>query len=546
MKKILLITILTGINFFSSTVYAVCTEIHAPKGLACIPDRVLTIAGSNADTKLLEIQANMETTSLLLQDAVTRGFADMMSTQQKSANEIISANVKASQMIISQETQILKANIQNELAMKTEYEARKIKRSRSVLSDDDTAEEMKVITDALETASDEDNVLIIIEALTIGWDKRQDRKIPIAINRGKGVCSEEIIAEGACSIPKSITPGKKLKAFFQACNQVKQQFELKERMIVAQDTAIQESAMRINKAMSQTSSTTATSQRLKEQRTRNCSVEDMKNNLCLTELSIEDKQELIRTCVINGNADVNASSLYMPKKVCGLEYSVPSKETYEILKKNALDQTSLENNPLQDQNALPVVYSYNNINQLRSSSDFTNNILAMDLVSNQQAKDINKASSTEFQSRYLSRMAKLSLAESSFSNSTKMRTGKKLGLLKADDPKFEKVDELAPTKEDALGGGELDFLNAEIDKANRKLKLSKNEDGSIKAEALNGQSNASYWDNLILEQLTLQSKLLFRQILQKEKEELLKAAQLASEVNSPVNIQYIKNLRSGN
>ena len=63
----------------------------------------LTIAGSNGDNKLIEIQQNMATTSLKLQESITTGFTDMVTTQSQSTNAMISNTLKKMQKMSTEQ-----------------------------------------------------------------------------------------------------------------------------------------------------------------------------------------------------------------------------------------------------------------------------------------------------------------------------------------------------------------------------------------------------------------------------------------------------------
>lgn len=513
--------------------------------LQCIPQRVATIAGSNGDNKLIEIQQNMATTSLKLQESITTGFTDMMTTQSQSTNAMISNTLKNAKMSTEQEFELKKAQQKLDIAFEAEKEARRIQRNRSIISTDDTPEEMDIIIKALVDQGPDTTVLFVSEILTKKYDDTK-LKIPVKINRADGVCTPKQVEKGECATFKSITPGAKLRSFFQACNEAKKVIESKKRTERAQQAASQVSAKKVNAAISNTNSSTAIANKMNEQKERNCTVEGKLNGYCGTDFSLEEMQEQYRKCVINENGNISSGNLTNPPSVCGLARSPVDKQTFDTLSHDALDNTALENNPEQNKDVVPIVYSYKNINQIKSAYDFAENIIATELISNQNAKDRNKTESLEYQSRYNSRLARLSLAHSSILDSIKIRTGKILSTYILENPDFMLNNTSDPIKESILGGGELDVLNSEIDDSYKKVQLLNSGDsGSIQQAALHGQSVNNYWEKELLNQIALQNKILFKQYFQKESEKLMKAAQLASEVNSPNNILYMQELRRG-
>jgi hypothetical protein len=546
MKKIInkILTLTTLLLISISDAYAGCPppEQHWA-ALQCIPTKVATIAGSNAQMKLLEIQQNMITTSANLQLGLTQAMTDSMTVMQQNTNKLISSTFTVSKEILEHETTIRRSQKDMEMAYKLEIEATKVKMKRAFMSPDDSPEETEIILNALREDTDENGVLHVSGVLKLEWDDQvATKRLPIALETGRGICTEEDIDGGECTKSVAIEPGKKLERYFHACNTEKKLAEGMKNAEAAHDAMTQQLAKKLNETLSSTDSSTAIAAQIEDQNERNCTIEKKKNGLCGDSIPLEEMQVLYATCVINENGNLSASNLLSPSKVCGPAISSMDKTTYDALVHDALDNTALEEEPDQDQSAAPVVYSYNNTNQLRSALDYADNLVAMNLISNQSPKDRMKNDSLEYQSRYRSRIARLSLAQQVLLDSVGSRTGSFLSRQKIEDPNYESADPLAPVKESVLGGGELDVLFKNVEDAFEKVNFSG--DGSNK-DAIHGQGVEGYWDKEILIQIISQNKLLYKQILQKEKEAMLKAAQLASEVSSPNNVLYMKKLRKG-
>lgn len=510
--------------------------------LKCIPTKVASIAGSNGDLKLIEIQQSMAEYSLETQKNFIAGFQDLQKAVVAGGAGVSGSVFEAGKINSENEALMLKALKDSELSYFAEIEATKIKGKRAVMFPDDSPEETNIILEALKKANEDENVLIISQALRVEWDDQPTKQIPISLEMSKGVCKEEDIEDGKCSKLSPITPGSKLEAYFVACSSEKGEAEVKKRSAASRDIAMQESSKSVNEASASTNSSNAIASKLEEQNERNCTIENKKNGICGNSIEEEEMQALYRQCVINENGNVSASNMLTPSKVCSLSVSTLDKETYEVTAHEALDHTALEENPDQDQNAAPVVYSYKNTNQLRSALDYADNLIAMHLMSNQLPKDRKSINAVEYQSRYKSRLARLSLAKQAVLDTVSARIGKKLADQKIEDPNYESADPLVPIKESSLGGGELDSLYKKVETSFEVVDFSK--DGANK-EAIHGQAADGFWDKEMLKQITLQNELLYKQILQKEKEIMLKSAQVASEVNSPNNIIYMKQIRSG-
>jgi hypothetical protein len=537
--------ILISLFLITNKLFAITPEIHKSPQI-CYPTDVFTIAGSNADIKLLEIQSNMTMNGLLISKAVSDMALLVSGTQQKAVSDNSATMIELSQDKLKKDIEFKILMNEQELSMTLDQKSKEESSKKTVFFADDTAEEIKLITEFLKDNGDEYNVREISAMLITAYDDKPENKISIPFHGAKGKCSEEDIKGGLCSTQKSITPGRKLIAFFGECSKDKAKLKGMETEKSANNASTVNNARETQKAISTTDSKAAMAKRVVEQKDLSCNIEQYKNNLCLRDVSKEDYQLMVANNVIIRNANISPSNFLSPTKVGGVGTLVTSKEDLKILESQALDITELEINPMQDVSQVPIVNTYKNANQLKGALDFMNNIVGMDLVANQSPQERKDVSSLEFQSRYNNRIAVLSLTRSVFSDSHKSRIGRKLAEVYKNDPTLENQNLIEPVKESILGAGELDHLYARVDDLYKSVTVNGSDLKSIHAkEALNGQTGDKHWEKKNLENQKLLTEILFKRLMQSEKIELLKAAQVSSRANSVENIIYLKQLRNG-
>jgi hypothetical protein len=435
---------------------------------------------------------------------------------------------------------------QYQLDFMAELEEKSVIAARSTMYVDDTMQERDLIVEALMDNEEDMSVREIYLMLKQTFDDNPENKINVPSLIAKKNCTKEELDDGECGTNLvSITPGQKLLDYFNECTLSKTKLVVEKTKNQANHSSIAATAARTNDGIAQINSSSAISKKTEEQKNLSCTPDQFKNKLCLGDISKEDYQEFTARNIIIPNANLSPANALNPPKIGGLEFSAPDAEMREVLEYESLDYTELEENPDQKQDQIPIVYTYKNTNQLKGALDFMDNIVSQELISNQTPQDRQKVSSSEFQARYLNRMANLSLARTVLNDTVKIRVGKNLSEVWKGDSTLSGQDQFAPKKESVLGAGELDHLYSRIDETFAKLKMYDND--PVAAAEKDKLQNASkkYWPKQQLELIKLQNELLFKQFLQNEQIEMLKAAQLANKVNSAENVLYLRKLRKG-
>ena len=365
------------------------------------------------------------------------------------------------------------------------------------------------------------------------------REINVAIKAAEGVCTEGQIKEGFCSVPRKVTPGKKLAKYFRACTEQKKQLVRKKQESKSRTHGIVLNSRKTTEQVNVANSLTEMTKNIKEQVEQACTPTQYKNKICASDLSKEEFQEKVALNHIIPNGHVSPSNLLDPTFYGGEDLRDYDLET----KKELIDKALAKDEAMQDpeQSFVPIIKTYKNTAQYAAALHFVDNVTGDTLVSNQQPKDRLKQSSAEFQTLYNKRVAMLSLVRSAFIDSIKQRTGQRLTEI-VGSTDVSALNE--PEKESVLGASELDILLNKVDEIFSVV--------AVKAEAGIGETNSiddieNGSDRLMkkaqLNTLKLQVEIALKELFENEKIELLKAAQISSIVNSPEMVNYLRNLR---
>lgn len=539
LKTKLKLTTLISLYAFSFNSYSAYERHFSP--YACIAKTVMSISGSNAEVYLKQIQAEMATTGSVLSTTMNQTMTDLSNVVLTSSNDIQATSIKIDQNNIKQQINMTKMfNDQ-----KYSYELNRLRKEelkkRTVFFEDDTPQEITLIVDAL----DKNSNLSVREIAVILKENFDDvgGTIPIPFFGAEGVCTEKEINDYACSTPKTITPARKLLKMFSMCNEVKAKAIASKRSNKASNAIVKTSTFKANNAIKTTNSTSALASQLTDQKEISCNVDQYKNKYCGVGITKPEFQEKLVKNEIVQNANINPSNMLNPTSVGEVGTDLVDSNVLAAYTKEALDNSELDSNPLQEEKQIPIVYTYRNSSQLKGSFDYVDNVVGYNLIPNQSTQDIKKIENLEYQSRYKARMSSLNLVNTTLSDSVKIRIGEKLTKKLDEDPMLSNAEF---TKESSLGAGELDSLYAEISKPFDDLTLGDNGlESSIKKEMITGSGGEKYWKMEQIKSLKLQQKLLFKQYLSNERAIMLKSAILANEVNSPENTNFLKELRKG-
>lgn len=538
MKKYTII----GISLlFASNANAICDPEKHYTPLTCNAGGVHMISPtSNYAIESKQFISDISLTGQQISTAVAEGSQAQIQSFQKYSMEMMKKMIEMNQVQLKDRLKMDKAQRELEMSYEANMAEEEARRSSAVLYKDDTKEEMKLMAKILRENSDLKTTEVIV-ATTNEYDMNK-KTIPVPIKAAEGVCDEKKIELGYCSVQKTVTPGKKMAKLFKECNQQKRELERRKQETRSKKAAIIVNSRKTNEAISSTNAVAAMKSNLREQTKLACTPSDYKNKLCAQGMSKEDYQEKVALNQIIPNGNISATNLLAPPYYGGEEMTKYDAATKNDLTKKALAKGMAKEEP--NQSTVPIVNTYKNSNQYNAGVQFIDNITASELISNQAPRDRTKQTSSEFQSAFNKRMAVLSLVRTAFMDSMKMRTGQVLSEAISSGQDLSKVDQFNPIKEDVLGASEIDILMSRVDELFSKVAV--NATGGVgDSNSMDEVENGS--DKMMkkaqLETLKLQTEIAFKQMLENEKVELLKAAQIASIVNSPEMTSYLQELR---
>lgn len=532
-KKILILSAIA----LSTNINAYVVERHT-NALMCKPDEVNFIdPSSNYAKESAQFITDIYVTGEQIKTAIISGSQAQTTEFNNQMSKLVETIIGIDQAALKDKLKQDTALQEKEMAYASNIAEEQVRQSKSVLFKDDTKEEMDLIVKHLEENS-ELSVPVIALAMTAKYDKGGE-KIPIPIKAAEGVCNEENIKDGFCSIMKEITPGKKLSKFFKACNQQKKELVRKTQEAKSQKAAIIVNAEKSRQALNNVNSIAAYKSNKEEQQKGSCNVSDYKEKLCGSVSSKEDFQEKVALNHIIPNGNISPDNLLAPTFYGGTDLRTYDQETIDDLIDKSLSKDEVQGVP--DQSFVPIVYTYKNSNQYVTALHYIDNISGSLLVSNQTVEKRKRTENAEFQKLYLKRMATLSLVRTAFMDSVKKRTGSKMAEL-ASSGTLGILDE--PKKESVLGASEYDILLNRVDEVFSSIAIkstAKIGESASTDEIANGSEKM--FKKAQLDTLKLQTEIMFKSLIEEEKIELLKAAQISNLVNSPEMISYLQKIR---
>ncbi|MBE8232718.1 MAG: hypothetical protein HAW67_03215, partial [Endozoicomonadaceae bacterium] len=506
-----------------------------------------TIAGSNADIKLTQLQARMTADGSEVAKSILDAANMQTSMSATGSKSIITTMLEMNQSALDTTMKSKKAMMDAEMAYMAEMAEVDYRSKVSVFGKNDTKEEIEFILNALEENKDL-TVPEIIFMLKSTVDDNEEGKIPVRIASAKGVCAKEDVSEkGKCAKVIKIYPSTKLEKAFKLCSERKRGLVQKQRETLLRRNAIRESNKKTLAAMKSTDSAGAITTRIQENKQLMCSPTDYKSGVCGKNVTPEEYQEKIIIGSVIPNGDIAASNFTTPTSNNAAGYLDDlSEETLASIENQSLDRSKLERN--KNQRVVPIVNTYRNVNQLKASKAFIDNIVGEDLVPNLSPQNRKKNANSNYQSRFLSRMSSLSLVRLALTDSMMLRVGTKLsGLLESDDvgkAQYEITLDSDNGKEDVLGAGQLDMLT---DRVNRQFDALRSDGkaGDTAGSAMLSDSNPNNILNMQSEALRLQNEIMWKRFMVGEQSLALDAISNAQKANSPEMIEYMNQLRVG-
>lgn len=497
-----------------------------------------------------KISTEISSASLAISKTVIKNGQDMAMLIQNSSQQMMDAMYNISNQEMKDNTEVFKTLQEARLEYQRELTEAQVRSSQSKLMIDDTKEEFELMRDVL-SANEEKDVRQVINYLKA---EEKNNGVYVGITpkaveddpERKAACEKDGVD---CTYKKPVTPSVKMEQLFAECSKIKREKKY----------TVAEKAKRIDRerktsssqiaSMSTTNSRGAIAKRVEEQNIISCTPFDLKNGLC-GELTQEEFIGAIKENALVPAGNISSNNLMSPTSFSAIglmdedkEEADPSTEKGKLFLEG-MEKESLDRSEPLDENAPEIVDTYRNSNQLLAAIDFKNNVVNKDLISNQNVADRKKSSSYAFQSEFLARNARLSLAEKSFDEVIIERTGGKLSGFDKDSPYEDNPEKeynpLEPVKESHNGAAQIDLIRKKV-----------NEDFDNLVKVVSGEmslgeiapANIQRWK---YESTTLQNKIIQKQNEKLERIELLMAAILSGEVNSAENIRLIESLRGGN
>lgn len=511
-----------------------------------------TIQGSNAHAEILQMTAQVAMDGQAISTAILDMSRANSVTINSAAQNLIASNIEMSQIQMNQTLKTEMAMADREMAHKSQMAENVYRASTSVVSPDDTKEEFQLILDYL-AEYNEMSVPEIVLLLQETLDKDAELgKVLVPIKASEGICDPgEMADSGACAVPKRIFPARKLQALYTQCSANKRLLIEDKKVNEARVAAIELANKKTAKAMNATSASGSVSARLRDQTELSCSPNEFRSGQCGAGMEAEDYQEKIIIGDIVPNGHVSASNFTTPSSSSAEGY-LPglNEETKEDIRMQSLDRENFTADP--NQKVVDINYTYRNANQVKAAMNFIDNLTADDLVPALRPEDRRRISNAEYQSRYLSRIAALSMVRLALSDSMSQRVGDKMremmlsGELETTD-KFDITMDSPDNKERVDGAGPLDMLADRVNQQSSNLQLASQNGGSTNAGndfiAAPSESNATA---KILESLHLQNEMALKEYLLLEQSNAMDAIMLSQKVNSPSMTRAMERLRRGN
>lgn len=337
------------------------------------------------------------------------------------------------------------------------------------------------------------------------------------------VLAGENFPEGQ-GVERKIYPSVKLLVWAQRCSDsIRPAVDAYEATKATNTTSI-ESAKTMSAVVESTDAGEIAKIRSKNQTNLSCTPEQMQGGLCATDLTQDEYLDKVVANEIIPNGNISASNFYAPMSFGGAAYLSDDPAAAELMDAAASDALDPVESGGTD-GAAPIFYTYRNSNQLRAARDFGENVVNPFSVANQDENIRTSEKSAEFQSRFLSRQASLSLAQSAFDASLARRRGEVLS-----DVSTSYSGDTIKERED--GAGELDKYRFKVQESLDRFSAENSEKYATTDE------KTLFLD--MYKDLTLENELLFKDLISIEKQEILMATLVANEVNSPENIKYLK------
>jgi hypothetical protein len=498
------------------------------------------------------VQAGREVKQQMLENnqAIVSGNA-------QNTSQLIRTIVETTDTQLKDELKMNRAFLDMEMGYNAELKHRELMASRAPLELDDTKEGTQFIIQKLKDTK-RSNVQSILSDFNSSY--ADGAIIPVKIKSGMSTATGSTCPEydpattttvDQCFYAHKEFPADKLQKYFLECSREKRQFVMQTKKAATAKTmnAVQKSdEISFNDSVTTLNKIEYLNKTSTVQRDFSCSAAEMKYKLCDNTLTSQTYVNKVIANEIIPNGSLSATNLFEPTAMGSVDGNIATMTDAEI---NAVNLKGLEVSKNADgkevavsDNTVPIVYTYRTSSQYQASQDFRDNILGKGLVPNQPMSQRRSQSSALYQARYQSRIASLSLAESSFNKAIENRVGKTLRENIDNGTNFNQFNGGKVVKEDINGAGYIDELYDSINKDYQKVvvdkagKLSSN----LNSENIDVMSpeKAKEWQ---IQAMVKANELSMEQYFQNERIETLLATVLSQMTNSSGNIEFLQQLR---
>lgn len=465
----------------------------------------------------------------------------------------------------------------------SELQERELKSNQSVISMDDSKEEVLFILSELKNVGNGEegsynHAHEVIAAMKAKYDDDPDFVMPIRMKSadskmGEGEGCPEYDPDlhkagklqGECYYAIKASPGMKLEKYFQECSRVKQG-ALASIQTNASKTAGKKKQLKAQsdyakKSSSGVQASQMASEKVESQMQTSCTPAEFRYELCGTDESGEQiTTEKYITDVIDNvivpYGNVSSANYLTPVSIGSIDGDVGDMSEEEIKsmritaqqKKDASGNTVAPTTAISS-NTPPLITTYRTSAQYYAAEDFVANLINREAVSGVKIEDAKNADKAVFHSKFMSRSASLSLAENSLKKPIESRMGTDLtaaiadGSLTREGKISEESGKMEVLKEDLNGASSSDRLAFAINKD--YARISNDAQSAATSGGTAGIETAApgTLEEWQIESLVRTNQLLLMENEKSERMELLLAALLANMTNSKENVEYINSFK---
>lgn len=464
-----------------------------------------------------------------VQEEYVKAAAEMSATIQQSTMNMTSAvgsslaetqkaTMMSSMKASSDFTAVTMAETSLEINLNSELEGKKQMAATAPIHATDTKAEMDLIVEFLRRSDIKDQNMSDVIAYA---ESELDGKAKVI---DKPILSDSSTPDSV-GVERTVYPSVKIATWAKFCAEsTKVALDQDEKTRSKAQTAV-ETAKTTQAIVDSTNSDEIAELRQNNQKIVSCTPTEFERGICGGDTSKEEYVESVLKNEIIPNGNLSASNFYSPQNYGGAGY-LNADDPQQAADMNESSKDALA--PVEDGGVkdLPeIVYTYRNSNQLNAAKSFSENIVNAFSVSNQPVDERVRPENAEFQAEFISRIASLNLAQGSFDSAMARRRGTVLSGISSNS-----VGETIKESQD--GAGSLDRLAHDVKQSSMRFSA---ENMETVATSIGKTGTME-----MLKELNITNRILLEDLLILEYQELIEATELANRVNSPENIQFMR------